>query len=103
MLNLNRTNRNALISIFTLIAVIFVIGMLKQSSKYQPKPIVIKASNEESIFSLPNDIACTPGFTADGSTYTKALTPGGLCGSEALVAGQAGGYEIEDGIGGSLI
>jgi hypothetical protein len=103
MFNLNRTNRNALISIFTLITVIFVIGILKQSSKYQPKPIVIKASNEESIFSLPNDIACTPGFTADGSTYTKALTPGGLCGSEGLVASQAGGYEIEDGIGGSLI
>ena len=103
MYNLNRANRNALISIFTLITVIFVIGMLKQSSKYQPKPIVIKASNEESIFSLPNDIACTPGFTADGSTYTKALTPGGLCGSEGLVASQAGGYEIEDGIGGSLI
>ena len=103
MFNLNRTNSNALISIFTLITVIFVIGMLKQSSKYQPKPIVIKASNEESIFSLPNDIACTPGFTADGSTYTKALTPGGLCGSEGLVASQAGGYEIEDGIGGSLI
>ena len=103
MFNLNSTNRNALISIFTLITVIFVIGMLKQSSKYQPKPIVIKASNEESIFSLPNDIACTPGFTADGSTYTKALTPGGLCGSEGLVASQAGGYEIEDGIGGSLI
>ena len=103
MFNLNRTNMNALISIFTLITVIFVIGMLKQSSKYQPKPIVIKASNEESIFSLPNDIACTPGFTADGSTYTKALTPGGLCGSEGLVASQAGGYEIEDGIGGSLI
>ena len=103
MFNLNRTNRNALISIFTLITVIFVIGMLKQSSKYQPKPIVIKASNEESIFSLPNDIACTPGFTANGSTYTKALTPRGLCGSEGLVASQAGGYEIEDGIGGSLI
>ena len=64
MLNLNRTNRNALISIFTLIAVIFVIGMLKQSSKYQPKPIVIKSSNEESLFDLPNDIACAPGFTA---------------------------------------
>ena len=103
MFNLNRTNRNALISIFTLITVIFVIGMLKQSSKCQPKPLIIKTANEESIFTLPNEIACTPGFTSDGSTYTKALTPGGLCGSEALVAGQAGGYEIEDGIGGSLI
>jgi hypothetical protein len=102
MLNLNRTNRNALVGIFTLIAVIFVLGIFKTTSKYQPKPIVIKAVNEDSLFELPHDLACAPGFTADGSTYTKALTPGGLCGSEALVAGQAG-YEIEDGIGGSLI
>ena len=102
MFNLNRANRNALVSIFTLIAVIFIIGMLKQSSKYQPKPIVIKAVNEDSLFDLPNDLNCAPGFTKDGTTYTKSLTPGGLCGSEGLVAGQAG-YEIEAGIGGSLI
>ena len=52
MLNLNRTNRNALISIFTLIAVIFVIGMLKQSSKYQPKPIVQLSLPMKSLFSI---------------------------------------------------
>lgn len=102
MYNLNRTNRNALISIFTLIAVIFVIGMFKTTSKYQPRPIVIKALNEESIFNLENRIECAPGHTSEGSTYTKSLTPGGVCGAEKLVAEQAG-YEIEDGIGGSLI
>lgn len=102
MYNLNRTNRNALISIFTLIAVIFVIGMFKTTSKYQPRPIVIKALNEESIFNLEHRVECAPGHTSEGSTYTKSLTPGGVCGAEKLVAEQAG-YEIEDGIGGSLI
>ena len=102
MYNLNRTNRNALISIFTLIAVIFVIGMFKTTSKYQPRPIVIKAINEKSLFDLEHRVECAPGHTGEGSTYTKSLTPGGVCGAEKLVAEQAG-YEIEDGIGGSLI
>ena len=102
MYNLNRTNRNALISIFTLVAVIFVLGIFKTTSKYQPRPIVIKTVNDKSIFDLEDRIECVPGHTSEGSAYTKSLTPGGLCGAQELVSEQAG-YEIEDGIGGSLI
>ena len=101
MFNLNRANRNAIVTIVTLIVLIFVLGMLKNTSKYQPRPITIKAINEKSIFDLEHRIECAPGHTSEGSTYTKSLTPGGVCGSEQLVAEQAG-YEIEDGIGGSL-
>ncbi|MBP04633.1 MAG: hypothetical protein CMA72_07625 [Euryarchaeota archaeon] len=103
MFNLNRANRNAIMSIVTLIALICALGMLKNTSKYQARPITINAINEESLFNLDHRIECTPGHTSEGSTYTKSLTPGGLCASEKLVAEQAGGYEIEDGIGGSLI
>jgi hypothetical protein len=46
-------------------------------------------------------VECTPG-RKDGSAYTKALTPGGLCGAQELVSDLAG-YEISEGIGGSLI
>ena len=102
MLNLNRANRNAIMSIVTLIVLIFVLGMLKNTSKYQPRPITITAINEKSIFDLEHRIECAPGHTSEGSTYTKSLTPGGLCGAEQLVAEHAG-YEIADGIGGSLI
>jgi hypothetical protein len=102
MYNLNRANRNALISIFSLIAVIFVLGIFKTTSKYQPRPIVVKAINEKSIFDLEHRVECAPGHTSEGSPYTKSLTPGGLCGAQKLVSEQAG-YEIEDGIGGSLI
>jgi len=102
MYNLNRANRNALVSIFSLIAVIFILGIFKTTSKYQPRPIVIKAVNEKSLFDLENRLECAPGHTSEGSPYTKSLTPGGLCGAQKLVSEQAG-YEIEDGIGGSLI
>jgi|TARA_R110000823_G_scaffold311836_1_gene438008 hypothetical protein len=102
-MKLNRANRNALISIFTLITVIFLLGYFKNTSKYQPKPIVIKTINDKSIFNLEDRIECVPGHTSEGSPYTKSLTPGGLCGAQKLVSEQAGGYEIEDGIGGSLI
>jgi hypothetical protein len=102
MYTLNRANRNSLISIFSLIAMIFVLGIFKTTSKYQPKPLVIKVVNERSIFDLENRIECVPGHTSEGSPYTMGLTPGGLCGAQELVSEQAG-YEIEDGIGGSLI
>jgi hypothetical protein len=102
MLNLNRANRNAIMTIVALIALIFVLGLLKNVSKYQPRPITIVAVNEKSIFDLEHRLECAPGHTSEGSTYTKSLTPGGVCGAEQLVAEHAG-YEIADGIGGSLI
>ena len=101
-MNLNRANRNAIFMIFVLLTLIFVLGMLKNTSNYQPRPITIAAISEESIFNLEHKLECAPGHTSEGSTYTKGLTPGGVCGAEKLVADQAG-YSIEDGIGGSLI
>jgi hypothetical protein len=102
MINLNRANRNAIMSIVALIVVIFLLGAMKNTSRYQPRPITIAAVSEESIFNLEHKLECAPGHTSEGSTYTKSLTPGGVCGAEKLVADQAG-YSIEDGIGGSLI
>ena len=102
MINLNRANRNAIMSIVALIVVIFLLGSMKNTSRYQPRPITIAAVSEESIFNLEHKLECTPGHTSQGSTYTKSLTPGGVCGAEKLVADQAG-YSIDEGIGGSLI
>jgi hypothetical protein len=100
MFNLNKANRNALISIGVLMLIIFVM-MSQKTSMYQPKPIKIKAITRKPITELEHKVECTPG-SKDGSPYTKGLTPGGLCGAQKLVSDLAG-YEIEDGIGGSLI
>jgi hypothetical protein len=80
-------NRNTLLVILSVVAIGFLVRRTVLSC-YQPRPIEY-------------NIKCTPG-RVDGSTYTKALTPGGLCGSEQVVRDQAN-YAIVDGIGGSLI
>ena len=103
MLNLNRADRTAIQYILILMVVIFVLSIMKNSrrSAYTPRPLVIKAVNEQSLFDLEHRLECAPGHTKEGSAYTMSLTPGGLCGAGELVRDHAR-YEIEDGIGGSL-
>jgi hypothetical protein len=100
MFKLNRANRNAITSIFVLMAIILVLSATK--SNYSPRPITIKAISEKSIFDLEHKLECAPGQGKQGSAYTMSLTPGGLCGAQELVDDHAN-YGIEDGIGGSLI
>jgi hypothetical protein len=101
MLNLNKQDLMAMKSIAVLFVIILVIMTFTQTSMYQPRPIKINPISEKSIFNLESKIECTPG-RKEGSAYTKSLTPGGLCGAQELVADHAG-YEISEGIGGSLI
>jgi hypothetical protein len=101
MFNLNKTNRNALKSIGVLFFIIVALMMFQDRSMYQPRPIKVKTLSTGSIFDLENKVECTPG-RKQGSAYTKSLTPGGLCGAQKLVSDMTS-YEIEDGIGGSLI
>jgi hypothetical protein len=101
MLNLNKQDLTAIKSIAVLFVIILVIMTFTETSMYQPRPIKINPISEKSIFNLESKIECTPG-RKEGSAYTKSLTPGGLCGAQKLVADHAG-YEISEGIGGSLI
>ena len=102
MFMFNKANRNALMSVIVLLVIICTLMATRGPvSNYQPRPIKIKSISEKSIFNLENKVECTPG-RKDGSAYTKSLTPGGLCGAQKLVSDVAN-YEIEDGIGGSLI
>lgn len=100
MFTFNKANRNAITSIFVLLAII--VALTATRSTYQPRPIVIKAISEESLFNLEHKIECAAGTPVGESPYSKSLTPGGVCGAQKLVDDQAG-YAIEDGVGGSLI
>ena len=97
MFTLNRVNRNALMMIVGLLLFISALGAFRTST-----PITTKTVSEQSIFDLPVDLKCTAGSGKNGSPYSKGLTPGGVCDAQKLVSEQAG-YEITDGIGGSLI
>src|SRR5210317_154602 len=104
MLNFNRAKIRSIQYIVFLMVLIFLIAAMTNSktSAYTPRPIVTKAVNEKSLFDLEHRLECAPGHTKDGSAYTMSLTPGGLCGAGELVRDHAN-YEIEGGIGGSLI
>jgi|TARA_B110000285_G_scaffold11552_1_gene11485 hypothetical protein len=101
MLNLNKVNRNALMSIGSLVLIIFILSATRNTSMYQPMPIDINVVTDKPMSELENKIECTPG-RKKGSAYTRGLTPGGICGAQEHVAKFAA-YEIIDGIGGSLI
>jgi hypothetical protein len=102
-LNLNRADRNALLYMLVLMIIITALGFWNATTvNYQPRPITINAVSEKSLFDLESDLDCTPGSGKKDSAYTVGLTPGGLCGAQELV-GEHAGYEIADGIGGSLI
>ena len=104
MFALNRVNRNALTMIVILLLIISALAAFKSStvSKYQPRPITTKTVSDQSIFDLPVSVDCVAGSGKKDSPYSRGLTPGGVCGAQKLVSDQAG-YEITDGIGGSLI
>jgi hypothetical protein len=103
MFKLNRSDRNALMAIAVLMIAIVVLGVMNAKTiNYQPRPITIKAVSEKSLFDLKSDLECTAGSGKRDSPYSVGLTPGGLCGAQELV-GEHAGYEIADGIGGSLI
>jgi hypothetical protein len=101
MFNLNKANRGGLKWIGVLFLIILGLMMFRDTSMYQPRPIMVTPIRKGSIFDLENKVECTPG-KKDGSAYTKSLTPGGLCGAQKLVS-DLSSYEITDGIGGSLI
>jgi len=102
-LNFNRADRNALLYMLVLMIALVILGVMNaRSSSYQPRPITIKTVSEKSLFDLETDLECTPGSGKKDSPYTVGLTPGGLCDAQKLV-GEHAGYEIADGIGGSLI
>lgn len=91
------------LTIALLVVVIFV-ALRSTRSKYRlsPSPVSITSKATGSLTSLPYKMGCVPGPTKEAAYYTKDLTPGGVCGGQALVAAQAE-YSILGGIGGSLM
>jgi hypothetical protein len=92
-MKLNRTEKQTLFAIFVVIALITILGSLRQSN-YQPKEITIAPKNENSLFNIQASEKCL------GSYYSNSV--GGICDGQKLIKEQADA-EITDGIGGTLI
>lgn len=102
-LNLNKSDRSAILGIFAIIGIMYMLTVLKsRRSGYQATPIVIKTKSEKSIFDLEHKLECVAGPQKTAGYYSRGLTPGGVCGAQQLVRDH-GDYTITDGIGGVLI
>ena len=106
MNQLERLANNPLHLLLVVLVGLMLWNMCSKTSNYTLSPsqgsdLVIVPKNEQSIFDLPYNMDCVPGGV-NGSAYTKDLTPGGICGAQAMVQQQAD-YGISGGIGGPLM
>lgn len=74
-------NNTLLVALVVLVALVFMCR--RGVSGYMP--IKIEPVTEQSIFDLPYELQCVPGPEKTAGYYTKALTPGGICGAQKLV------------------
>lgn len=91
-----------------LIVVVVMLSRQGGMSRFEPAmlqttPTAKASSGPQSIFDIRPDLQCTPGPAENASYYTNGLTPGGLCGDGDFVRNQLREFNIENGIGGSLL
>lgn len=106
MYKISKMMSNALI--IALLIVVVVMLSRQGSSGYEGAPLETKptgnaARGPQSLSDIKSSLDCTPGPSANASYYTSGLTPGGLCGDGEFVKGQLREFDIENGIGGSLL
>lgn len=104
MFNKSQLKYAALIVLVLLLAVrLFGKSGYTAASLLKPVDMSVKTTDESDFFSLPYDIKCVPGLPDSESMHSWGLTPGGICGDQALIRKQMREYTIQDGIGGDLL
>ena len=94
--------------IIGLLVAILVLLVQGRGSTYEPAPLVTSPGSHasaapKSLTEIPSSLECTPGPSESASYYTRGLTPGGLCGDGDMVREQIRDFNIDGGIGGSLL
>ena len=103
-----KLSTHAVIIGLLIVVVVMLYRQSKMTSSFEAAPLVTtptaKASRgPQSIFDIRPNLECTPGPSENASYYTNGLTPGGLCGDGDFVKNQLREFNIENGIGGSLL
>jgi len=94
--------------IIGLLVAILVLLVQGRGSSYEAAPLVtvtgpVASKGPTSLAEIPSTLECTPGPSEAASYYSRGLTPGGLCGDGDMVREQMRDFQIENGIGGSLL
>ena len=94
------------VALVVILIVVAVSALAKSGYALAPQDLTITqdktGEKAGSIFDLPYDVKCVPGPQDTAASYSKSLTPGGICGDQQWVAAQST-YTITDGIGSSLL
>jgi len=89
---MKKSTKNLILFAVLVVLLLWLLRALKTSSySLAPHDVDIVGSSKEpgEIFNLPYKMECTPGPDKESSPYTMGLAPGGLCGAQDFVAGQA--------------
>ena len=104
---MNSRQESFIMGVFSAVAIYLIMygcgGLMREN--YAPLTTAAPKTGDDvvkGLRALPYSIECTPG-NEKGGYYTKALTPGGICGDQQYVNDAMHGYSIESGIGGNLL
>ena len=94
--------------IIGLLVAILVVLVQGRGATYIPAPLITApgpaaSAGPSSLTEIPSTLECTPGPAENASYYSRGLTPGGMCGDGDMVRNQIRDFNIEGGIGGSLL
>jgi hypothetical protein len=97
--------RAVLVGLLVAILVLLVQG---RGATYIPAPLMtnpgpMASAGPTSLTEIPSSLECTAGPSENAAYYSRGLTPGGLCGDGDMVRNQIRDFNIEGGIGGSLL
>ncbi|NBS68391.1 hypothetical protein EBT31_05685 [bacterium] len=107
---LNRGQRQLAMYVLLALLAVWVLSKLTGRKSFlidmqrlRPVDLSAKYAQEGDLFSLPYKLECTPGLMSSDSYLSMGLTPGGICGDQALIRKQMREYSIDSGVGGGLL
>lgn len=97
-MKLNCNRKNLAVLALVAIALYFIIRQVEQARRKEkygyPLETEGPSSSLKEFMGLPYELKCAPTAEEGGAYYTKALTPGGICGGQKFVNAAMGGYKI---------
>ena len=88
--------------ILAVLFLVFLVWRMRCSSPYADLTTNQGDANGSAFFQTQETLKCVPG-TGEGDSYYTGENSGGLCGAQQLVHKLGHEYQIQTGIGGSLL
>ncbi len=88
--------------VVTVLIALWLLFVLHRRKSMKYRPITTDMDDQPDMFTSEVNTTCVPGPSATAAYYTDS-TGGGLCGDQQYVHRLGYGYNITDGVGGTLL